>query len=148
MIEMNVEKEVRTQNKIFKGLTARNLIGVGIGLALGFFLSIILHFIALDQTTSILCYLIAGGGSAYAIGWYNSNGLYIEDVVKKKINTFVYNNKHRRYRTLNHFITMYNKSYQKMRAKDMNDKAKAKSIKTHQKSVHDKKMKARIKGFA
>lgn len=104
MIIFPIEKEIDTEHKIFKGLSFRQAICGGMIL----FIVMILYF-----TTHTLEYTVYGAIPFVIIfgllGWYRKNGLHAEDYALKKIQTKIYNNETRKYRTKNKYVSIFNK---------------------------------------
>lgn len=139
MIELPIEKEIQQANKIAKGLTMRQMIAVGTAVIIAFGTWLITR---LDVIENLWVYAIAAG-IAYYIGWFDRNGMKIETVLLKKLNTIVYNNKLRYYRTKNQYITMFNKTYDAKKKSDMNNKKIKKAITKEEKKRKKKKTKAK-----
>ena len=78
-------------------------------------------------------------------GWKEKNGQHAEVFLLKEIQKSIYKNKKRNYRTLNSYVTMFNKEYSAMRAKDLANKQTAKQFKKEQKAAAKKV--SRLKGF-
>ena len=70
------------QNKIFMGLTLRQIIFFGLGLAIGFLMYQLTKEYNMDLATILLMIVAA---PFIVFGFYNRDGLYLEDVINNYI---------------------------------------------------------------
>ena len=108
MLILPVEKEIETEHKLIKKFTFRQAVCGGIIAA-----TVFVPYIATKDLTTAL---VAGSPIIAAcglIGWYRKNNLYAEDYAMKWIQTKIYKNNSRRYRSANKYIPIYNAIYAK-----------------------------------
>ena len=136
MIELPVEKEVNKKNKIFKGFTLRQMIAIVTGFGAGALVTL-LTGLPIEEAWYVF---LIGGVIIWGLGWYNKNGLFIEHLLAKKIRILAYGNNKRSYRTMNRYISVYNKEYDNLKRKDYSDKKYIKKVKRAEKQLKKKKL--------
>ena len=125
MISVQVEKEIKQENRIFGAFTTRQAIVLGVSAVFT-----VLFYLLTGITIDALMYFsLPLGAAAYFLGFYKKNGLYAEYYLFKSLKGFIYHNDRRRYRSKNRYITMLNRAYQKDREEDLSDPKKKKYIK-------------------
>lgn len=130
MLNVDIEKEIKQENKVLLGLNLRKFICVCISLlfAIAFALLFSMNFYV-----SIIPSM-AVGTVAFAFGWIKFDGVPMEEFIFKKINEMFYGTKRRKYRTKNAYVTLLNQEYARRKAIDMKSKQVKKELKKHKKS--------------
>lgn len=125
MISREIEKEIQQENKVILTFTIRQVVCLSIAIICSVLMAV---FLGLDFTIAIYpCFLV--GGICFAFGWIKQDGLPMERILLKKLQTKIYGNNKRVYKTKNRYITMLNKEYRRRRQMDMQDKKVQKSLK-------------------
>ncbi len=141
MITVNVEKEVRQENKVIKSFTVRQVLFIVAALlAAGLF-----YLIARPGVSTAMGFGSCMGVLAWYFGFHKKNGLPVEYFLWKRIKTAILMNYQRKYRTRNMYITMLNDAYEADRLSDMQDKKKARAVK--QRIKKQKKKRSKLRGF-
>lgn len=137
MISVQVEKEIKQENKIFMGLTMRQAVTVILVLVI---IGLFYYFTRSD--ISVMTYFgVILGIAAYFVGFKKKNGLYIEYYIVKWLKGFIFMNSRRKYRTKNKYITMLNRAYNAEKLEDMQDRRKKKYIEKRDKATKTRKTK-------
>ena len=125
MISVDIEKEIKKENKVLGNFNLRQVICISIGVIAG----LLLYFITkLTIDVLIIPFFCIGGIVAY-VGWPHKNNLTAEQIIEKKISRMLYKNEARKYRTLNSYVSLLNKAYTAQKQKDLANKAVAKKMK-------------------
>lgn len=142
MISVDIEKEIKKENKIIGSLNLRQTVCVLVGFVLA-----VLLYILTELPIDILAipYIIIGAIVAY-IGWPHKNNLTAEQIVGKKITRMIYKNETRKYRTKNKYVVLLNKAYSIQKQKDLSNKKIAKRLKAQEKNK--KKKRSKLKPIA
>ena len=132
MISVQVEKEIKQENKIFGAFTTRQAIVLGVSAVFT-----ILFYLLTGITIDALMYFsLPLGAAAYFLGFYKKNGLYAEYYLFKRVKGFIYQNERRRYRSKNRYITMLNRAYRRDLEQDLSDPQKKKYLKRRKARKH------------
>ena len=135
MISVQIEKEIRQENKIFGSFTTRQAVVLSATSAFT-----VIFYLATGISIDGLMYLsLPLGLAAYFLGFYKKNGLYAEYYLIKKLKWFVYRNEKRGYHSKNRYITMFNRAYRKDREQDLSDPNKKKYLRKRQREGHQKR---------
>ena len=125
MISVQVEKEIKQENKIFGAFTTRQAIVLSVSAVFT-----VLFYLLTGITIDALMYFsLPLGAAAYFLGFYKKNGLYAEYYLFKRVKGFIYQNERRRYRSKNRYITMLNRAYRRDLEQDLSDPQKKKYLK-------------------
>lgn len=135
MLSVDIEKEIQQENRIILGLTMRQLICLG---AAGL-ISILLVLLLGADSDLMMFPMFAVGIGCFFFGWKKYDGLPMEQVLLRKLRTFVYKNDRRVYRTKNAYVSLLNAEYDRLRAIDLSDRKIAKAIRK------EDKLKARLR---
>ncbi len=137
MIAVNIEKEIKQENKVIGKFTVRQVgfIIAALGVVTAF------YFIAKPTIETSIGVGMICGVIAWYFGFHKKNGLPVEYFWWKKIKTVILMNFKRPYRTKNMYVTMLNASYQAEKMADMQDKRKAKLLKRREKRKETKRSK-------
>jgi hypothetical protein len=130
MLSVDIEKEIKQENKILLGLSMRKFICVlrSVLMAIVFALLFSMNFYV-----SIIPSMVVGA-IAFAFGWIKFDGVPMEEFLFKKINEAFYGTKKRTYRTKNAYVTLLNKEYARRKQIDLANKQVRKSLKMQKKS--------------
>lgn len=105
MLSIKIEKEIRNDQKIVFGLTARQVICVMSGVGIGaLFFALTRADIFQLVPVFVLLAVIFG-----MFGWIEKDGQHMEDFLLRRMKTMVYRNNRLRYRTSNRYIRLLNK---------------------------------------
>lgn len=139
MIAVNIEKEIKRENRVIGKFTVRQVAFIIGALAVvGLFYFIARPTISTSMGIGMICGVIA-----WYFGFHKKNGLPIEYFWWKKIKTAILMNFKRPYRTRNAYITMLNNAYNADKMADMQDKKKAKALQRREKKKATKKTRLR-----
>lgn len=125
MISREIEKEIQQENKVILNFTIRQVVCLSIAIICSVLMAV---FLGLDFTIAIYPCVVVGG-ICFAFGWIKQDGLPMERILLKKLQTKIYGNNKRVYKTKNRYITMLNKEYRRRRQMDTQDKKVKKSLK-------------------
>lgn len=125
MINVDIEKEIKQENKILFGLNMRQIICLSVALVISVILALILGY-----DSDLLIYpALAVGGLCFAFGWKKYDGLPMERVILRKVRDYVYKNDKRTYKTQNRYIAMMNEEYARRKYIDLSNKKILKQVK-------------------
>lgn len=143
MICVEIEKEIQQENKIILNLNLRQVIC----LCIAVFLSVVGSvFLRLDFSVALYpCMAI--GGCCFVFGWGKWDGLPMEKILAKKIESAVFQNSGRVYRTKNRYISLMNGVYDKMRAADCKDRAIVRQIRRECRERRRRRKKSRLRAI-
>lgn len=130
MLNVDIEKEIKQENKVLLGLSMRKFICVVVSLL---FAVIFALLFSMNFYVSIIPSM-AVGAIAFAFGWIKFDGVPMEEFAFKKINEVFYGTKRRKYRTKNAYITLLNEEYARRKNIDMSNKKVKKSLKKKKKT--------------
>ena len=141
MLSVDIEKEIQQENRIILGLTMRQLVCLGIA---GLVSILLVLFLGADS--DLMMFPMFGVGIAcFFFGWKKYDGLPTEQMLLRKLRTFVYKNDRRIYRTKNAYVTLLNAEYGRLRAIDLSDRKVAKAIRREEKLKARQRKKSTIK---
>lgn len=139
MISADIEKEIKTEHKVFLGLSLRKLIVAGISLFLIIVFSLTLGF-------EMAMYLALGVGVvAVFFGWYTKDGLTAEYLLLKKLQSKYYKTDQRSYRSKNRYVSLINNEYTRRKNIDLSNKAIAKQMKKEMKQNEKRVKQSKLK---
>lgn len=130
MLSVDIEKEIKQENKVLLGLSMRKFICVCISLLFAIIFAILF---SMNFYVSVIPSMIVGS-IAFAFGWIKFDGVPMEEFAFKKVNEIFYGTKKRKYRTKNGYITLLNQEYSRRKQIDMSNKKIRKSLKKKKKS--------------
>ncbi len=130
MLSVDIEKEIKQENKILLGLSMRKFICVLISLLMAIVFALLF---SMNFYVSIIPSMVVGA-IAFAFGWIKFDGVPMEEFLFKKINEAFYGTKKRTYRTKNAYVTLLNKEYARRKQIDLANKQVRKSLKMQKKS--------------
>lgn len=130
MLNVDIEKEIKQENKVLLGLNMRKFICVLISLLFAILFALLF---SMNFYISIIPSM-AVGTVAFAFGWIKFDGMPMEEFIFKKINEVFYGTKRRKYRTKNAYITLLNEEYARRKSIDMANKKVRKKLKRNKKT--------------
>ena len=130
MLNVDIEKEIKQENKVLLGLNMRKFICVLISLLFAILFALLF---SMNFYISIIPSM-AVGTVAFAFGWIKFDGMPMEEFIFKKINEVFYGTKRRKYRTKNAYITLLNEEYARRKSIDMANKKIRKKLKRNKKT--------------
>ncbi len=130
MLNVDIEKEIKQENKVLLGLNMRKFICVLISLLFAVLFALLF---SMNFYISIIPSM-AVGTVAFAFGWIKFDGMPMEEFIFKKINEVFYGTKRRKYRTKNAYITLLNEEYARRKSIDMANKKVRKKLKRNKKT--------------
>lgn len=130
MLNVDIEKEIKQENKVLLGLNMRKFICVLISLLFSILFALLF---SMNFYISIIPSM-AVGTVAFAFGWIKFDGMPMEEFIFKKINEVFYGTKRRKYRTKNAYITLLNEEYARRKSIDMANKKVRKKLKRNKKT--------------
>lgn len=125
MIAVQIEKEIKEENKVVGRFTLRQVVCFGIALII---LAIYYFFVKPTMDMFVPAAIILGAGVWY-FGFHTINGMHTEYFVIKSIKETVQMNLNRRYRSRNNYVVLLNDSYKSDRQEDMSDPRKRRYLK-------------------
>lgn len=141
MLSQEIEKEIQQENKVILNFTLRQVICLGVAVVCS-----VLIAVFLDMNFEIAIYpCFAIGGICFAFGWIKQDGIPMEKILLKKLQTYLYKNDVRVYRTKNSYTVMLNREYDRRRGIDSRDKKLKKLMKREEKAKRKNLKKSRFK---
>ena len=138
MLNVEIEKEIQQENKILLNFNLRQVICLCVAVVLS-----VVCAVFLDMEFSLALYpCMVIGGVCFVVGWGKMDGLPMERILAKKLQTALYQNDVRVYKTRNRYISMLNREYDRRRAADLQDKRIKKQIKRERKVAKKRKKKS------
>lgn len=139
MISVDIEKEIQQKNKVFLGLTLRQVLCVVFAIISAFIMALLL-----SPGVSVYPSLVIGA-ICFTFGWYQKDGMTAEKYLFKRLKTDFYKNGQRKYRTKNKYVSLMNKEYRRHETIDRADKRTAKALKKEQKQNKKRIKKTNLK---
>ena len=144
MISVDIEKEIKGENRIIGKFTIRQVVTILICVIIPM---TAYYFIVRPTTTNafvppaMMC-----GCIAYLFGFHKKGGMNTEYFLYKKIKETMYFNRDRAYRTKNKYIPCLNEAIRANKLEKMNNKKEARKLKKENKRKA-KKYKRQGKGY-
>jgi len=137
MISREIEKEIQQENKVIMNFTMRQVICLSVAVVCSVVISV---FLGWDFTIAIYpCFVM--GILCFAFGWVKQDGIPMEKILLKKLQTNIYQNDIRVYKTKNRYTVMLNREYDRRRQMDCRDKKLKKAIRKEEKEKQKSKLK-------
>ncbi len=135
MITLEIEKEIKNENKIILGFTLRQAVTFGAVLVI-----LVGEYFLIRPTSNILIISgIALGAMAYYLSFHKKNGMNMEYFLVKKVKQYILANNARKYRTKNEYVRIMNEAYRRDRNRDMGNPEKRKRLKKRERKGKWKK---------
>ena len=140
MISREIEKEIQQENKVILNFTIRQVVCLSVAVICSVVISV---FLGWDFTIAIYPSFVIGI-LCFAFGWMKQDGIPMEKILVKRLQTNLYQNHIRVYKTKNRYTVMLNREYDRRRQLDSRDKKLQKKIrkeaKQSKKALHKSNM--------
>lgn len=124
MISREIEKEIQQENKVILNFTMRQVVCLSVAVVCSVVISV---FLGWDFTIAIYpCFVM--GILCFAFGWVKQDGIPMERILLKRLQTTLYRNHIRVYKTKNRYTILLNREYERRRKLDYRDKRLKKII--------------------
>lgn len=144
MLSVEIEKEIQQENKVLLNFNMRQVLCLCVAAVLGVVCAL---FPGMEFSLAVYpC--MAAGGVCFAFGWWRPDGLPMERVLLKKLQTVLYQDHVRLYRTKNRYIVMLNREYDRRRAEDLRDRRIRRQLKRERRVLKRKRKGSRLRGVA
>ena len=144
MLSREIEKEIQQENKVILNFTMRQVVCLSVALVCSVVIALVL---AWDFTIAIYpCFAL--GILCFAFGWMKQDGIPMEKILVKKLQTNLYQNHIRVYKTRNRYTIMLNREYERRRRLDLQDKKLKKTLRKEAKSRKKEQKKSKLKRIA
>lgn len=141
MLSQEIEKEIQQENKVILNFTLRQVVCLGAAVVCSVLIAV---FLELDFEIAVYpCFVI--GGVCFAFGWIKQDGLPMEKILLKKLQTCLYKNNVRVYKIKNSYTVMLNREYDRRRRIDGRDKKLKKLMKREEKAKRKNLKKSRLR---
>jgi hypothetical protein len=143
MLSVEIEKEIQQENKVLLNFNLRQVICLCVAAVLS-----VVCAVFLDMEFSLAVYpCMVVGGVCFAFGWWKPDGLPMERVWVKKMQTLIYKNNVRLYKTKNRYIIMLNREYDRRRAEDLKDRRIRRQLRRERRILRKKRRRSRLCGI-
>ena len=144
MLSREIEKEIQQENKVILNFTMRQVVCLSVAVVCSVVIALVL---AWDFTIAIYpCFAI--GILCFALGWMKQDGIPMEKILVKKLQTNLYQNHIRVYKTRNRYTIMLNREYERRRKLDLQDKKLKKILRKEAKNRKREQKKSKLKRIA
>ena len=144
MLSREIEKEIQQENKVILNFTMRQVVCLSVAVVCSVVIALVL---AWDFTIAIYpCFAI--GILCFALGWMKQDGIPMEKILVKKLQTNLYQNHIRVYKTRNRYTIMLNREYERRRKLDLQDKKLKKILRKEAKNRKREPKKSKLKRIA
>ena len=144
MLSREIEKEIQQENKVILNFTMRQAVCLSVAVVCSVVIALVL---AWDFTIAIYpCFAL--GILCFAFGWMKQDGIPMEKILVKKLQTNLYQNHIRVYKTRNRYTIMLNREYERRRRLDLQDKTLKKMLRKEAKSRKKEQKKSKLKRIA
>ncbi len=144
MLSREIEKEIQQENKVILNFTIRQVVCLSVAVVCSVVIALVL---AWDFTIAIYpCFAL--GILCFAFGWMKQDGIPMEKILVKKLQTNLYQNHIRVYKTRNRYTIMLNREYERRRRLDLQDKKLKKTLRKEAKNRKREQKKSKLKRIA
>lgn len=144
MLSREIEKEIQQENKVILNFTMRQVVCLSVAVVCSVVIALVL---AWDFTIAIYpCFAL--GILCFAFGWMKQDGIPMEKILVKKLQTNLYQNHIRVYKTRNRYTIMLNREYERRRRLDLQDKKLKKTLRKEAKNRKREQKKSKLKRIA
>ena len=144
MLSREIEKEIQQENKVILNFTIRQVVCLSVAVVCSVVIALVL---AWDFTIAIYpCFAL--GILCFAFGWMKQDGIPMEKILVKKLQTNLYQNHIRVYKTRNRYTIMLNREYERRRRLDLQDKKLKKILRKEAKNRKREQKKSKLKRIA
>lgn len=144
MISREIEKEIQQENKVILNFTIRQVVCLSVAVVCSVVISV---FLGWDFTIAIYPSFVVGI-LCFAFGWMKQDGIPMEKILVKRLQTNLYQNHIRVYKTKNRYTVMFNREYNRRKQLDNRDKKFKKAIRKEAKRKHKEQQKSKLKRIA
>lgn len=141
MLSKEIEKEIQQENKVLLNFTLRQLICLSAAVVCSVLIAV---FLGISFSLAIYPCLIIGV-ICFAFGWVKQDGIPMERILLKRLQTGLYQNNMRVYKSKNRYVSLLNKEYERRRVLDLKDKNIKKKYKRELKNKKKAAGKSRLK---
>lgn len=141
MLSKEIEKEIQQENKVLLNFTLRQLICLSAAVVCSVIIAV---FLGLSFSIAIYPCLIIGV-ICFAFGWVKQDGIPMERILLKRLQTGIYQNNKRVYKSKNRYVSLLNKEYERRRVLDLKDKDIKKKCKRESKNKKKATGKSRLR---
>lgn len=141
MLSKEIEKEIQQENKVLLNFTLRQLICLSAAVVCSVIIAV---FLGLSFSIAIYPCLIIGV-ICFAFGWAKQDGIPMERILLKRLQTGIYQNNKRVYKSKNRYVSLLNKEYERRRVLDLKDKDIKKKYKRELKNKKKATGKSRLR---
>ena len=144
MLSREIEKEIQQENKVILNFTMRQVVCLSVAVVCSVVIALVL---AWDFTIAIYpCFAL--GILCFAFGWMKQDGIPMEKILVKKLQTNLYQNHIRVYKTRNRYTIMLNREYERRRRLDLQDKKLKKTLRKEAKNRKREQKISKLKRIA
>ena len=144
MLSREIEKEIQQENKVILNFTIRQVVCLSVAVVCSVVIALVL---AWDFTIAIYpCFAL--GILCFSFGWMKQDGIPMEKILVKKLQTNLYQNHIRVYKTRNRYTIMLNREYERRRRLDLQDKKLKKILRKEAKSRKREQKESKLKRIA
>lgn len=144
MLSREIEKEIQQENKVILNFTMRQVVCLSVAVVCSVVITLVL---AWDFTVAIYpCFAL--GILCFAFGWMKQDGIPMEKILVKKLQTNLYQNHIRVYKTRNRYTIMLNREYDRRRRLDLQDKKLKKILRKEAKNRKREQKNSKLKRIA
>ena len=144
MLSREIEKEIQQENKVILNFTMRQVVCLSVAVVCSVVIALVLTW---DFTIAIYpCFAL--GILCFAFGWMKQDGIPMEKILVKKLQTNLYQNHIRVYKTRNRYTIMLNREYERRRRLDLQDKKLKKILRKEAKSRKRGQKESKLKRIA
>lgn len=144
MISREIEKEIQQENKVILNFTIRQVVCLSVAVICSVVLSV---FLGWDFTIAIYPSFVIGI-LCLAFGWMKQDGIPMEKILVKRLQTNLYQNHIRVYKTKNRYTVMLNREYDRRRQLDSRDKKLKKTLRKELKQRKKARQKSKLEKIA
>lgn len=144
MISREIEKEIQQENKVILNFTIRQVVCLSVAVVCSVVISV---FLGWDFTIAIYPSFVIGI-LCFAFGWMKQDGIPMEKILVKRLQTNLYQNRIRVYKTKNRYTIMLNREYDRRRQLDSRNKKLKKAIRKEAKRKQKEQQKSKLKKIA
>lgn len=144
MISREIEKEIQQENKVILNFTIRQVVCLSVAVVCSVVISV---FLGWDFTIAIYPSFVIGI-LCFAFGWMKQDGIPMEKILVKRLQTNLYQNHIRVYKTKNRYTVMLNREYDRRRQLDSRDKKLQKKIRKEARQSKRTKQKSKLEKIA
>lgn len=144
MISREIEKEIQQENKVILNFTIRQVVCLSVAVICSVVISV---FLGWDFTIAIYPSFVIGI-LCFAFGWMKQDGIPMEKILVKRLQTNLYQNHIRVYKTKNRYTVMLNREYDRRRQLDSRDKKLQKKIRKEAKQSKKAQHKSNMERIA